>query len=429
MLDHIFKLGEHGTTAGTEALAGLTTFLTMVYIIFVNPEILSTTGMDKGAVFVATCLAAAIGSILMGCYANYPIALAPGMGLNAYFAYGVVQGMHIGWQVALGVIFLSGVLFFLVSISPIRAMIVEAIPASLKFGIAAGIGLLLAVVGLENAGIIVGDPATLVTLGDLRAPKPLLAAFGFVLILGLAHRRVMGALVIAIILVAALGIPFGLTEFKGFASAPPPLAPTFMQMDIGAALDIGLAGVVFAFFFVTLFDNTGTLLGVAQRGGFLDKKGRLPRLRHALVADSTAAIAGAALGTSTTTSYIESIAGVEAGGRTGLTAVFTGLLFIAAIFLSPLAASIPGYATAPALIYVACLMGQSLRHLDWDDILEFGPALVTAITIPLTFSITDGIGFGFVAYAAGKLLGGRGREVSAMVWAIAAVFAIFIAVA
>ena len=427
MLEQIFKIRENGTTVGTEALAGLTTFLTMAYIIFVNPEILSATGMDRGAVFVATCLAAAAGSILMGCYANYPIALAPGMGLNAYFAYGVVQGMHVGWEAALGVIFISGILFFLVSVSPIRAMIVEAIPPSLKFGIAAGIGLLLAVVGLENAGIIVGDSTTLVALGDLHAPKPILAAFGFVLILGLAYRRVMGSLVIAIFAVAALGIPFGLTEFKGLASAPPPLAPTFLAMDIGTALDIGLAGVIFAFFFVTLFDNTGTLIGVAQRGGFLDAKGRLPRLRHALVADSTAAIAGAALGTSTTTRYIESVAGVEAGGRTGLTAVFVGLFFIAAIFLSPLAASIPGYATAPALVYVACLMAQSLRSVDWDDILEFAPALVTTITIPLTFSITDGIGFGFIVYAIGKLLGGRGREVHGMVWAIAIAFAVFIA--
>ena len=428
MLERIFKLRENKTSLGTEALAGLTTFLTMVYIVFVNPEILSHAGMDRGAVFVATCLAAAFGSVIMGLYANYPIGLAPGMGLNAFFTYGVVQAMHVSWQIALGAVFLSGILFFIVSVTPVRAMIIDAMPASLKLGIAAGIGLLLAVVGLENAGFISGSTDTLVTLGDIASPKPLLAAFGFVLILGLAERRIMGALVIGILVVAALGIPFGLTEFKGLASAPPSLAPTFLQMEIGGALDVGLAGIVFAFFFVTLFDNTGTLIGVAQRGGFLDAQGRLPRLRHALAADSTAAMAGAVLGTSTTTSYIESVSGVEAGGRTGLAAVFVGLLFIAAIFLSPVAASVPSYATAPALVYVACLMAQSLRDLDWDDLLEFGPAVVTAITIPLTFSITDGIGFGFIAYAAGKLLGGRGREVGVMVWAVALAFAIYIAV-
>ena len=427
MLGEFFKLRENGTTVRTEAVAGLTTFLTMAYIIFINPEILANAGMDKGAVFVATCLAAAAGSILMGLYANYPIALAPGMGLNAYFTFGVVQGMHVIWQVALGVVFVSSVLFFLVSAFRIRAIVIDAIPASLKLGIAAGIGLLLAIIGLENAGIVTADPATLVTLGDLRSPRALLAAFGFVVILGLAYRRVTGALIVTILLVAALGVPFGLTEFKGLASAPPPLAPTFLQMDISGALDVGLAGIIFAFLFVEFFDNTGTLIGVAQRAGFLDAQGRLPRLGRALMADSTAAMLGAALGTSPTTSYIESVAGVEAGGRTGLTAVVVGLLFIAAIFLAPLAASIPGYATAPALLYIACLMARSLRDLNWDDITEFGPAMATAIAIPLTFSITHGIGFGFIAYAAGKLFAGRGGEVGAVVWAIAAAYVLKVA--
>jgi len=427
MLGQIFKLRENGTTVRTECLAGLTTFLTMAYIVFINPEILGSAGMDKGAVFVATCLAAAIGSLLMGLYANYPIALAPGMGLNVYFAFGVVQGMHVSWQVALGTVFLSGVLFFLVSAFRLRAIIVEAIPASLKLGIAAGIGLFLAVIGLENAGIISSSPATLVTLGDLREPRALLAAFGFVLILGLSYRRITGALVITILLLAVLGLPFGLTQFEGLASAPPSLAPTLLQMDIRGAADLALAGVVFAAFFVQFFDNTGTLIGVAHHAGFLDREGRLPRLGRALIADSTAAMAGAALGTSTTTSYIESIAGVEAGGRTGLTAAVVGLLFVAAIFLSPLAASIPAYATAPALVFVACLMARNLKDLDWDDLTEFGPGIVTAIATPFTFSIADGIGFGFVTYAAGKLLAGRGHEAGIVVWGIAAAYALKVA--
>ncbi len=422
MLEQFFKLRENGTTARTEALAGLTTFLTMAYIIFVNPAILANAGMDRGAVFMATCLAAAAGSILMGFYANYPIALAPGMGLNAYFAYSVVQGMHYDWRVALGAVFIAAVLFFLISAFRLRAIIVEAIPTSLKLGIGAGIGFLLAVIGLENAGIIAGNSATLVTLGDLRAPQAILSGLGFVAILGLAYRRVPGSLVITILMLTGLGLPFGLSEFKGIASIPPSLTPTFLQMDLRAALDVGVAGIVFAFLFVEFFDNTGTLIGVASAAGLLDEGGRLPRLRRALVADSAAAMIGAALGTSTTTSYIESVAGVEAGGRTGLTAVFVGLLFIAALFLSPLAASIPAYATAPALLFVACLMARSLRGLDWEDLTEFGPGIVTAIAIPLTFSIAHGIGFGFITYAFGKLFAGRDGDVSIAVWAIAAAF-------
>lgn len=317
MLEQFFKLRENGTTARTEALAGLTTFLTMAYIIFVNPAVLANAGMDRGAVFMATCLAAAAGSILMGLYANYPIALAPGMGLNAYFAYSVVQGMHYDWRVALGAVFIAAVLFFLISVFRLRAIIVEAIPTSLKLGIGAGIGFLLAVIGLENAGIIAGNSATLVTLGDLRAPQAILSGLGFVAILGLAYRRVPGSLVITILMLTGLGLPFGLSEFKGIASIPPSLAPTFLQMDLRAALDVGVAGIVFAFLFVEFFDNTGTLIGVANAAGLLDERDRLPRLRRALVNDSAAAMIGAALGTSTTTSYIESVAGAKPAGAQG----------------------------------------------------------------------------------------------------------------
>ena len=422
MLEQFFRLRGNVTTVRTEALAGLTTFLTMAYIIFVNPAILADAGMDRGAVFVATCLAAAIGSFLMGLYANYPIALAPGMGLNAYFAYSVVQGLHYDWRVALGAVFVAATLFLLISLFRLRAIIIEAIPVSLKLGIGAGIGFLLAMIGLENAGIVVANPATLVTLGDLKAPQAILSGLGFVAVLGLSHRRVPGSLVITILALSALGLPFGVSEFKGIASIPPSLAPTFLQMDLRAALDVGAAGVVFALLFVEFFDNTGTLIGVAKSAGLLDERGRLPRLGRALVADSTAAMVGAALGTSTTTSYIESVAGVEAGGRTGLTAVVVGILFVAALFISPLAASIPAYATAPALLFIACLMARSLRELDWDDLTEFGPGVVTAFAIPLTFSITDGIGFGLISYACGKFLAGRGRDVSLAVWAIAAAF-------
>lgn len=428
-LDRIFKLRENGTAARTEALAGTTTFLTMAYIIFVNPEILANAGMDRGAVFVATCLAAATGSILMGLYANYPIALAPGMGLNAYFAYGVVQGMRTDWRVALGAVFIAAVLFFLISAFRLRAVIIAAIPASIKIGIAAGIGLLLATIGLENAGIIAGNSATLVTLGDLKAPQAILSGLGFAAILGLAHRRVPGSLIIAILALTALGLPLGLSTFHGIAASPPSLAPTFLQMDLRAALDVGVLGVVAAYLFLEFFDNTGTLIGVASAAGLLDERGQLPRLGRALVADSAAAMVGAALGTSTTTSYIESIAGVEAGGRTGLTAVVVGLLFIAALFLSPLAASIPPYATAPALLFVACLMARSLRELDWADLTEFGPGVVAAIAIPLTFSIADGIGIGFISYALGKLAAGRGGEVSVAAWGIAGAFVAKIAFA
>ncbi|MCX7790050.1 MAG: NCS2 family permease [Chloroflexaceae bacterium] len=422
MLERTFQLSAHGTTVKTELLAGLTTFLTMAYIIFVNPDILAAAGMPKDAVFVATCLAAALGSAIMGLYANYPIALAPGMGLNAYFAFAVVQGMGFSWQQALGAVFISGCLFILISLFKLREAIVNAIPRSLKFAISAGIGLFLAIIGLKNAGLIAAHPATFVTLGDLHQPGPVLAVIGFFLIVALEQRKVPGAIIIGILAVTVASIALGLTPFGGIVAAPPSIAPTFMQMDVAGALNVGLLTVVLTFFLVELFDASGTLIGVAHRAGLLDRDGKLPRLKRALLADSTAIAAGAALGTSSTTAYIESAAGTAVGGRTGLTAVTVAVLFLAALVLAPLAGTVPAYATAPALCYVAVLMLRGLAEIAWDDLTEAAPAVVTAITMPFTFSIAHGIAFGFISYAAIKLLAGRARELPPMVAVIAIIF-------
>jgi len=422
MLERFFQLQAHGTTVRTEILAGLTTFLTMAYIVFVNPDILSAAGMPRDAVFVATCLAAAIGSAIMGLYANYPVALAPAMGLNAYFAFTVVQGMGYTWQAALGAVLISGILFILLSLFKVREWIVNAIPTSLKYSISAGIGLFLAIIGLKNAGLITAHPATLLTLGDLHSPGPLLAAAGFMLIAALEYRKVPGAIIIAILTVTGASVALGLVEFKGIVAAPPSLAPTFMQLDLAGALNAGLLAVVLTFFMVELFDASGTLVGVCHRAGLLDQDGKLPRLKKALLADSVAIGAGAVLGTSSTTAYIESAAGTAAGGRTGLTAVVVALLFLCCIVFAPLAGTVPAYATAPALCYVAILMSRGLAEIEWDDLTEATPAVVTAITIPFTFSIAHGISFGFISYVAIKVLAGRARDVSPTVAIIAAAF-------
>jgi adenine/guanine/hypoxanthine permease len=422
MLDAYFKLSEHGTTVRTEVLAGVSTFLTMAYIVFVNPDILSAAGMPRDSVFVATCLAAALGSLIMGLYANYPIAMAPGMGINAYFAFVVVGALGYTWQAALGAVFISGCLFIIVSLFRIREWIVNAIPRSLKIAISAGIGLFLALIGLKNAGLVTGDAATLVKLGDLHAPGALLALSGLMLIVALEARRVVGGIIIGILLVTVVSVLLGYSEFGGVFAMPPSIAPTFMQLDISGALEIGLLIVVLTFFLVELFDATGTLIGVCHRAGLLDKDGKLPRLNRALLADSSAIAAGALLGTSSTTAYIESAAGTSAGGRTGLTAVVVALLFIAALFFAPLAGTVPAYATAPALIYVAILMTRGMAEIAWDDLTESGPAVLCAVAMPFTFSIAHGIAFGFVGYAAIKLLAGRAGEVPVAVWVIAAVF-------
>ncbi|EOK5947047.1 NCS2 family permease, partial [Vibrio vulnificus] len=413
-----------GTNVRTEIIAGITTFLTMAYIIFVNPAILADAGMDRGAVFVATCLAAAIGCFIMGLLANYPIAQAPGMGLNAFFTYAVVLGMGYTWQVALAAVFVSGVLFILLSIFKIREWIINSIPLSLRTGISAGIGLFLAFIALKNAGIVVDNPATFVSLGDITSLAPALAAFGFFLTIALVHRGVKGAVMIAILAVTALGLVFGDVQWAGVMSTPPSIAPTFMQLDFSAVFEVGMISVVFAFLFVDLFDTAGTLVGVATKANLIEKDGKLPRLNKALLADSTATSVGALLGTSNTTSYIESVSGVAAGGRTGLTAVVVGVLFLLALFFSPLAGMIPAYATAGALFYVAILMLSGLVSIDWRDLTEAAPVVVTCLLMPLTFSIAEGISLGFIAYAAIKLFSGKGRDVSLSVWIMSAIFII-----
>ncbi len=423
MLDSYFKLGEHGTTVKREVLAGCTTFLTMAYITFVNPAILSDTGMDFGAVFVATCVAAAFGTLVMGLYANYPIALAPGMGLNAFFTYGVVLGLGYAWQTALGAVFLSGVIFVILSLLPVREWLINSIPRTLKMAISAGIGLFLGIIALENAGIVVDHPATLVTMGDMTAAPAILAMLGFVIIVALSRRQVPGAVIIGILAVTGLGVAFGITEWKGLVSVPPDPSPTLLALDIVGAFEVSLLAVVFTFLFVDLFDTAGTLVGVAHRAGLLDDEGKLPRLRKALLADSTATVVGAGLGTSSTTSYIESAAGVNAGGRTGLTAVVVAILFLLCLFFSPLAQTVPAYATAPALLYVACLMTRGLAEIDWEDATEYAPAVITAIAMPLTYSIADGLGLGFICYALMKVTSGKISECPPAVMVIAALFA------
>lgn len=427
VFERVFALRANGTSVRTEVLAGATTYLTMAYIVFVNPAILAAAGMDFGAVFVATCLAAAAGSAIMGLYANYPVALAPGMGLNAYFAFVVVPLFGGDWRLALGCVFVSGFLFLLLSLSPLRERMVNSIPRSLKYGIGAGIGFFLALIGLKNAGVVADDPATLVALGDLGDAGALLACAGFVVLVALQFRRVPGAIMLTVLGVTIAAVILGLQDFKGVAAAPPSLAPTFLQMDLAGAFQAGFVTIVFVFLLVDLLDTTGTLVSVAQRAGMTDAEGNIPRLRKAMVADSSATIIGAALGTSTTTSYIESAAGVNAGGRTGLTAVTVAVLFVLSLVFAPLANMVPLYATAPALVFIACLMARSIADIDWEDVSETAPAIVTALAIPLTFSIATGIGLGVISYAAIKLLAGRWRDLNLAVIVIAAAFTLKLA--
>lgn len=417
MLEKLFQLREHGTNIRTEIIAGFTTFLTMAYILFVNPDILSQAGMDFGAVFMATCLAAAFGCFIMGFFANLPIALAPGMGLNAFFTYTVVLDMGHSWQVALGCVFLSGIAFVLISIFKIREWLINAIPHTLKKAIAAGIGAFLAFIALKSAGIIVSNPATFVGLGDITAYAPVMMIACFFLIIFLEHFRVPGGVMLAILLISIVGLFTGHTEYHGIVSAPPSIAPTFLQLDIAGAFDAGMISVIFAFFFVDLFDTTGTIIGVTEKAG-LTENGKIPNLKKALLADSGATIVGAGLGTSNTTSFIESTAGVAAGGRTGLVAVVVGILFLLSMFFSPLAGMVPGYATAGAIFYVAVLMMYTLAHIDWTDLSEAAPVAVTFLMMPLTFSIAEGITLGFITFTAAKLVTGRWRELNVAVWVL-----------
>ncbi len=414
----MFDLRAHGTSVRTEILAGCTTFLTMAYIVVVNPRILAAAGIDHDAAFVATCIAAAIGSAAMGLLADLPLALAPGMGLNAYFTFTVVKGMGLSWQVALGAVFLSGLLFLVVSLLRLREWLVNAIPMSLKLGIGAGIGLFLGLIGLHEMGVVAGNPVTLVTLGPLGVPGTLLSCLGFLLIAGLTARGVPGAILFGILATAAIGLPFGLTQLHGVVAPPPSLAPTFLQLDIRGALSLGVTTVVLTFFLVDVLDNAGTLIATTQRAGLMRPDGTIARLREAMLADSGGAIVGSLLGTSTTTSYIESAAGIQAGGRTGLTAVTVAALFLLSLLFAPLATAIPAFATAPALVFVACLMARALRDIDWEDATEYVPAVVLAIGIPFTFSIAAGIGLGFITYVVAKAAAGRVAAIGGPVWLV-----------
>ena len=400
----------------------MTTWLAMAYIAIVNPQILADAGMDQGAVFTATCLATAIACAAMGLYANYPIALAPGMGINAFFAYGVVLGMGHPWQTAMGALFISGVCFVLISVLPIRTWIVDAFPRSLKMATAAGIGLFLAIIAMTNAGLVVADEATLVGLGDVTSWSVVLAVAGLALIAALDARGWRGAVLVGILAVTAAGLLVGEASWQGAVSAIPSLAPTFGQLDIAAAFDAALIGVVFAFLFTDLFDTSGTLIAVGREGNLLDEQGNLPRLRQAVIVDSGASVLGSVLGTSSVTSYIESGAGVKAGGRTGLTSVTVAILFLLTLFLSPLAATIPPFATAAALLFVASVMVRAVTEIDWSDATEYVPAVVLAVTIPFSYSIAHGIAAGFIAYTAIKLLAGGFRELRPAVAVLAAVF-------
>jgi AGZA family xanthine/uracil permease-like MFS transporter len=428
-LERQFQLTGNGTTVRTEFVAGATTFLTMVYIVFVNPEILSSAGMDRGAVFVATCLAAAISTLIMALYANYPIALAPGMGLNAFFAFTLVLGAYkYTWQQALAFVFISGLLALVITATKLREHIITAIPQNLKLAVSAGVGLFLGIIALKESGIVVAHPATLVTLGNLRDWSTVLALAGFVLIVVLNSRKIVGGTLIGILAVTIVGLLLGLVKYGGIVSLPPSLAPTFLQLDFSRVFEGTALFVIVTLLFVDLFDTAGTLIGVSYRAGLLDDQGKLPRMGRALVADSTATSVGALLGTSNTTSYIESAAGVEAGGRTGLTGVFVAMFFLLALFFAPLAGMIPKYASAAALLYVACVMTQGLAGLDWDDITEYAPAVVTAIAMPLTFSIATGIGLGFITYALCKILSGRFAEAKPAVIVLALLFGVKFAV-
>lgn len=425
-MESLFKLEQQGTTIRTEVIAGVTTFLTMAYIIFVNPSILKDAGMDWGAVFVATCIAAALGSMIMGLFANWPIGMAPGMGLNAFFAYTVVGAMGFTWQQALGAVFISGVIFLFLTVTGVRTWLIAGIPHSMRSAIAAGIGMFLGLIALKNAGIVVDNPATFVALGDVTAAPALLTLLGLFLIAALDALKVRGAILIGILLITAISILLGISEFGGIMSMPPPITPTFLQLDVMGALTTGIVQVVLVLVLVEVFDATGTLVGVAKRAGLL-KDGPVhenPGLGKALMADSTAIVAGSMIGTSSTTAYVESASGVAAGGRTGLTAVIVALLFLLAMFFSPLAGSVPAHATAPALLFVAGLMMREFSDIQWEDITESTPAILTAIMMPFTYSIANGLAFGFISYAVIKLAAGRPREVHVATWLIAALFII-----
>ena len=422
MLEKLFKLKESNTNIQTELLAGFTTFITMAYIIFVNPQMMSSTGMDLGASFVGTCVAAAIACIAMGFYSNWPIGLAPGMGLNAFFTYTVVGEMGYTWEIALGAVFLAGILFWIMSVTPIRQWMLESIPMNLRIAMGSGVGLFIGFIGLKNGGIIVSNEATLISIGDLLKVETLLAMLGFLLIAILAVRRIPGAILIGVMMVTFMSIFVGIIQFQGLISYPPAFMPVFMKLDILGALDLAMISVIMSFLFVNLFDTAGTLLGVANQAKLVDEDGNIHNLDKALKADSSSSAFGAFLGCAPVTSYVESSAGVEAGGRTGLTAVTVGFLFLIAVFFSPLASIIPAHATAGALIYVAILMMSGMEKLNWSDSSELLPALIIIVMIPLTFSIANGIALGFISYVVLKIASGQFKKISSGAWFLTMIF-------
>ena len=421
-LDNFFKTKAHNTDVQTEIVAGITTFITMAYIIFVNPQMMAQTGMDHGAIFVGTCLAAAVACLFMGLFANWPVGLAPGMGLNAFFTYTVVGEMGYAWETALGAVFIAGVLFFIMSITPLRRWMLDSIPLNLRIAMGAGVGLFIGFIGLKNGGIIISDGATFLSLGDFTNSSTLLAGLGFLLIAILSIRKIPGAIIIGILTVTLLSIILNLVEFDGVFALPPDVTPVFLELDIFGALDIAMISVIVSFLFVNLFDTAGTLFGVASRANFLDETGNIKNMDKALKADSSSSIFGSFFGCAPVTSYVESSAGIETGGRTGLTAVVVGILFLLATFLSPFAAAVPAYATSGALIYVAILMLSGMEKLNWDDQSELLPALVMVVMIPLTFSIANGIALGFLAYVSIKVFIGKFSNISSGAWFLTLVF-------
>ena len=422
ILEKFFHLKSNGTSVKQELLAGFTTFITMAYIIFVNPQMMSASGMDYGASFVGTCLAAALACIVMGLYSNWPVALAPGMGLNAFFTYTVVGEMGYSWEIALGAVFLAGILFVIMSVTPLRRWMLESIPLNLRIAMGSGVGLFIGFIGLKSGGIIIANEATFVSLGNFLQIETFLSAAGFLLIAVLASRNITGAILIGVLAVTCLGLILNNIQFQGLVSYPPSLAPIFLKLDILGALDVAMVSVIISFLFVNLFDTAGTLLGVANRAKLSDENGTIKNFDKALKADSGSSVAGSFFGCSPVTSYVESSAGVEAGGRTGLTAIFVGALFLVAIFFSPLAAIVPAYATAGALIYVAILMLSSMEKLDWSDFTELLPALIMIIMIPLTFSIANGIALGFISYVVMKIFTGNIKNISSGAWFLALIF-------
>lgn len=421
-LAKFFHLEQHNTDVKTEIIAGITTFLTMVYIVFVNPSILGVAGMDTQVVFVTTCLIAAFGSIFMGLVANLPVALAPAMGLNAFFAYVVVSKIGLSWQVGMGTIFWGAVGLLTLTLFQIRYWLIASIPLSLRVGITAGIGLFIALMGFHNAGIIVPNEATLMSLGDLHSSTVLLGILGFFIIVVLSSKNIHASVLVSIIVTTVLSLLLGKTEFHGIFSMPPSITSVVGQVDIGGALQGDLLGIIFSFMLVNLFDSSGTLLGVTDKAGISNAQGTFPKMKQALYVDSISSVTGAYLGTSSVTAYIESSAGVSVGGRTGLTAVVVGILFLIVMFISPLASIVPPYATAGALIYVGILMSSSLIKVRWDDLTEATPAFITAAMMPFTYSITEGISLGFISYCVMKLFTGKAKEVSIPVWLIAVLF-------